>query len=270
MRVALIQLAYGDDESMPQRVTRAADLVRAQSGHDLVVLPELWAPTGFDYTRWADAAQPVDGPIAQEMAAAARDAGVTLHAGSIVERPRDGEVGSDGRGMWNTSLVFTPAGELTATYRKIHRFGFAEGEPAHIDAGEELVVVDLPAGEGDSLRAGLATCYDLRFPEMFRLLLDRGAEVFVAPAAWPLKRVEAWRLMVQARAAEDQCFVIGCNTAGTHAGFEMGGHSMVVAPTGEILAEAGEGEEVLSVEFDPGQVAKARSSFPVLADRRLG
>ncbi|MCE1178035.1 MAG: carbon-nitrogen family hydrolase [Micrococcales bacterium] len=269
MRVALIQLAYGDEETIEARTERAAALVRAQAGHDLVVLPELWGATGFDYTRWDDAAQPVDGPIAQAMAAAAREAGVTLHAGSIIERPSDGETGSDGRGMWNTSLVFTPQGELAATYRKIHRFGFAEGEPAHIDAGEELTILDLPAGEGSSLRAGLATCYDLRFPEMFRLLLDRGAEVFVVPAAWPMKRVEAWRMMAQARAAEDQCIVIACNTGGTHAGFEMGGHSMVVAPTGEILAEAGDGEHVLSVEIDPGVVARARSSFPVLADRRL-
>src|SRR6476661_9138072 len=124
MRVAVVQVAYGDDEPVEARVERVADLVRAQRGHDLVVLPELWGPGGFAYREWEQRAQPVDGPIGQAMSAAARDAGVMLHAGSIVERPADGETGPEGRGLWNTSLVFSAQGELVATYRKIHRFGF--------------------------------------------------------------------------------------------------------------------------------------------------
>jgi predicted amidohydrolase len=200
------------------------------------------------------------------MAAAARDAGVMLHAGSIVERPTSGEQGPEGRGLWNTSLVFSPAGELVATYRKIHRFGFGAGEPRLMDAGEEIVLVDLPGGEG---RAGLSTCYDLRFPELYRRQLDAGATAFVIPAAWPMARVRHWTLLAHARAVEDQCVVIACNTAGTHAGTEMGGHSQVVLPTGEALAMAGSQEQVLSVDVDLSVVADYRASFPVLADRRL-
>ena len=266
MRVAVIQVAYGDDESVQARVERVAAMVRQQAGHDLVVLPELWAPGGFAYREWDERAEPVDGPTAQAMAAAARDAGVMLHAGSIVERPADGETGPEGRGLWNTSLVFTPDGELAATYRKIHRFGFGAGEPRLMDAGEDVVLVDLPGGEG---RAGLSTCYDLRFPELYRRQLDEGATAFIIPAAWPMARVRHWTLLAHARAIEDQCVVIACNTAGTHAGTEMGGHSQVIMPTGDAVAVAGSEEQVLSVDIDLGAVTDYRESFPVLADRRL-
>ncbi|GAB3074532.1 MULTISPECIES: carbon-nitrogen family hydrolase [unclassified Phycicoccus] len=266
MRVAVLQVAYGDDEPMDDRVERVAALVREQQGHDLVVLPELWAPGGFSYREWAGRAQPVDGPIGTAMAAAARDAGVMLHAGSIVERPGDGETGPEGRGLWNTSLVYAADGSLVATYRKIHRFGFGAGEPRLMDAGEDVVLVDLPGGAG---RAGLSTCYDLRFPELYRRQLDAGATAFVVPAAWPAARVRHWTLLAHARAIEDQCVVIACNTAGTHAGTEMGGHSQVISATGEALAMAGTSEEVLSVEVDMDAVTTWREQFPVLQDRRL-
>lgn len=266
MRVAVLQIGYGDDEPMSERIDRVADLVRAQAGHDLVVLPELWAPGGFSYREWADRAQPVDGPIGAAMSAAARDARVMLHAGSIVERPSSGEVGSDGRGLWNTSLVYAADGSLVATYRKIHRFGFGSGEPSLMDAGEDIVLVDLPDGAG---RAGLSTCYDLRFPELYRRQLDAGATVFIVPAAWPAARVRHWTLLSHARAIENQCVVIACNTAGTHAGTTMGGHSQVISATGEALAMAGSGEEVLSVDLDLATVSTWREEFPVLQDRRL-
>jgi predicted amidohydrolase len=267
MKVALIQLAYGDDESVADRTARVTELVRAQAGHDLVVLPELWSAGGFDYRHWDERAQSVDGSVAQALSAAARDAGVTLHGGSIVER---GAPAADGdHGVWNTSLVFAPTGELVATYRKIHRFGFGEGEPSLMDAGDDLVVVDVPVADGDPVPVGLSTCYDLRFPELYRRLLNRGAEVFVIPAAWPRRRVGHWTLLGQARAVEDQCVVLQCNTAGTHARHEMGGHSQVVDATGKVLATAGLGEEVLSVEFDTAVTLDWRRDFPVLRDRRL-
>jgi predicted amidohydrolase len=118
-------------------------------------------------------------------------------------------------------------------------------------------------------RLGLATCYDLRFPEMFRALLDGGAEVVLMPAAWPAKRVYHWRLLTLARAVENQSYVVACNTAGTHAGVPMGGGSMVVDPWGDVLAEGGTGEEVLVADLDLELLRSTRESFPVLADRRL-
>lgn len=284
MKVALIQLAYGDEESVADRVDRVAALVRQQRGHDLVVLPELWAAGGFDYMLWETRAETPHGAVAAAMAAAARDAQVTLHAGSIVETSSDGTTGPEGKDLWNTSLVFDRIGVLQATYRKIHRFGFGAGEPRLMEAGEQIVVTDIPTGRpggsgrpgrsGSSgnqatVRAGLSTCYDLRFPELYRAQLDRGAKVFIIPAAWPRARVQHWTLLAHARAIENQCVVIACNTAGTHAGHEMGGHSQVVMPTGEAIAMAGLGEEVLSVDVDLDAVDVVRESFPVLRDRRL-
>lgn len=282
MRIALVQLAYDDAETLPDRVDRVTGLLRSLGGHDLVVLPELWGAGGFSYRQWSDRAQDVKGPISAALSAAARDAGVFLHGGSLVERPSSGERGIDGHDLWNTSVLYDAQGELLATYRKIHRFGFAGGEPTLMDAGTDLVQVDVPVesrdrsfpGDPDSagsppLVAALSTCYDLRFPELYRAQLDRGAEAFVIPAAWPMARIEAWRLLLRARAVENQCFVIGCNTAGTHARTQMGGYSAVVAPTGEVLAEAGDGEQVLSLDIDPDAVRATREAFPVLADRRL-
>src|SRR5471030_2360107 len=170
MRIAVIQLGYDDLEPVADRVTRAADLVRAQAGHDFVVLPELWAPGGFSYEQWDERAESVDGPIASAMSEAARDAGLMLHAGSIVERPADGARGPEGKGLWNTSLVFAADGTLAATYSKIHRFGFGRGEPALMEAGDALSLVDVPDSSpaDGTVRAALSTCYDLRFPELYR------------------------------------------------------------------------------------------------------
>jgi len=292
MKVALVQLAYGDDEPVADRVDRAAELVRAQRGHDLVVLPELWAPGGFSYKLWSRRAETLDGPIATAMSAAARDAGVVLHAGSIVEQVAPGgDPGPQGRGRWNTSLLFGADGSLLASYRKVHRFGFGEGEPRLLEAGGEIVTADVPRPDAadtdpaverstphlsgavtvpsDVVRVGLATCYDLRFPELFRRLLDSGAQIVVVPAAWPAARVEHWTLLGRARAIENQLFVVQVNTAGTHSGHEMGGHSQVVGPWGDVLAEAGTDEQVLSVDIDVDGLDGVRVRFPVLADRRL-
>lgn len=269
MRVHVLQVAYGDDEPVSARVERVAELVAGQHGAELVVLPELWAPTGFGYQGWAAAAESLRGPTITAIAKAAQRIGATVHAGSIVEQAQPGaELGSEGRGRWNTSVLIGPDGEIRASYRKVHRFGFADGEPSLIEAGEDLVTAEVETASG-AVRLGLATCYDLRFPEQFRLLLDAGASVFVVPAAWPARRVEHWRVLSRARAIENQCAMIACNTGGTHAGIAMGGHSQVVSATGEVLAEAGTGEEVLIADVDTVAIADWRTAFPVLADRRL-
>jgi predicted amidohydrolase len=268
MRVHVLQVAYGDTEPTSERVERVAAMVREQRGADLVVLPELWAHGGFDYRHWAERAEPVDGPVMDAMAKAARDAGVILHAGSIVERPAGADHGPQGRGLWNTSVLIGPDGERLAVYRKIHRFGFGAGEPLLLEAGEDIVALPLTLA-GAEVTTGLATCYDLRFPELFRRLVDVGARLVLVPAAWPVARVEAWTLLGRARAIEDQVLLVQCNTAGTHAGVTMGGRSQVVDATGAVLAQAGDAEEVLAVDVDLAAVDDWRQRFPVLADRRL-
>lgn len=258
MLASLIQIAVNPDESVNSRRERAASLVVAQRGADLVVLPELWPVGAFAYTAFADEAEPLQGPTHDIMAKAAAEAGVWLHAGSFVERAEDGT-------LYNTSLVFSPEGERAASYRKIHRFGFDKGEAVMMKAGEELVTVALP-----ETTLGLATCYDLRFPEQFRGLIDAGAETLIVAAGWPERRRSHWTLLAQARAVENQAYVLAVGSSGTHAGVEQAGHSIVVDPWGEVLAEAGAAEEVLSVEFDPTKATTTREQFPALKDRRLG
>ncbi|MEP9362789.1 carbon-nitrogen family hydrolase [Nocardioides sp. CN2-186] len=268
--VALVQVGYGDEESLVERVDRVCDWVQRLGRADLVILPELWAHGGFASSTWASSAETLTGATVGRLTELARDAATWIHAGSIIERAVEGGPrGPLGRGLWNTSLLLSPTGEIRTTYRKIHRFGFGEGEPQLLEAGEEVAVANLEWDEGRSVRIGLATCYDLRFPELFRSLAERGAEVVALPAAWPMPRVEHWRLLGQARAIENQTWVLQCNTAGTHSGIEMGGHSRVVAPTGEVLAELGAGEDVLTATLDLDMVDRVRQDFPVLADRRL-
>ncbi|MFB6555940.1 carbon-nitrogen family hydrolase [Streptomyces sp. NPDC056405] len=258
MRASLLQIAVNEDESAEVRRVRAAALVRDQAGADLVVLPELWTTGAFAFEEFGARAEPIEGPTYEAMAKAASDAGVWLHAGSIPERGPDGQ-------LYNTSLVFSPSGDLAASYRKIHRFGFDKGEAVLMGAGREPVTVRLP-----ETTLGVATCYDLRFPELFRSLVDAGAETLVVPAGWPERRRSHWTLLAQARAVENQAFVLACGTAGTHAGVPQAGHSIVVDPWGEVLAEAGADEEILTVEFDPAKVARTREQFPALKDRVLG
>ncbi|MEU9051238.1 carbon-nitrogen family hydrolase [Streptomyces sp. NPDC048384] len=258
MRASLLQIDVNEGESVESRRLRVASLVREQAGADLVVLPELWTTGAFAYEDFGSGAEPLEGPTYEVMAKAASDAGVWLHAGSIPERDPDGP-------LYNTSLVFSPSGDLAAAYRKIHRFGFDKGEAVLMGAGDELVTVRLP-----ETTLGVATCYDLRFPELFRGLVDAGAETLVVPAGWPERRRAHWTLLAQARAVENQAFVLACGTAGTHAGVPQAGHSIVVDPWGEVLAQAGAGEQVLTVEFDPGKVAVTRDQFPALKDRMLG
>lgn len=257
MRIDLLQLAPDYDTSPDVRRAAVIGAVRACAGADLVVLPELWPQGGFIYQRWAEEAEPVDGPTVAALGEVARELGAHVHGGSIIERDDAGR-------LYNTSVLLGPDGSLLATYRKIHLFGFAEGEPALLTAGGAVVVVETPLGP-----LGLATCYDLRFPELFRGLVDAGAELVLLPAAWPAARVGHWSLLARARAVEDQLVVVAVNTAGVQAGKTMGGCSVVVDAQGVVLAEAGTGAETLSVEVDLAEVRAWRERFPVLADRRL-
>ncbi|QYX78773.1 carbon-nitrogen family hydrolase [Streptomyces akebiae] len=258
MRASLIQIGVDEDESVDSRRRRVAALVRDQDDADLVVLPELWTTGAFAFESFAEAAEPLEGATYEAMAKAASDTGVWLHAGSIPERDPDGT-------LYNTSLVFSPSGDLAAVYRKIHRFGFDKGEAVLMGAGSDLVTLRL-----SETTVGIATCYDLRFPELFRGLVDAGAEMFVLSAGWPERRRSHWTLLAQARAVENQAYVLACGTAGTHAGVPQAGHSIVVDPWGEVLAEAGPDEEVLTVDLDPTRVATTREQFPALKDRLLG
>lgn len=257
MRVSLIQLSVDSSDSADERRHRAASLVRGRTGDDLVVLPELWAAGAWSYDHWGRDAEGVDGPTAEVMSAAAREAGAWLHAGSIVERDGDGT-------LYNTALLFDRAGDLRGSYRKIHRYGFDTGEATMMGGGRDIVTVPTDFGV-----IGLAICYDLRFPELFRGLLSAGAELIVVPAAWPAARLSHWQLLTRTRALEEQVFLLACDAVGTHGGMQQAGHSMVIDPWGTVLGEARTGEETATVDVDMAEVARIRSELPVLRDRVL-
>ncbi len=255
-RVALVQLEVSDDEAPAQRVDRVAALVAGLGDVDLAVLPELWHVGAFDLDAAREHAEPLDGPIVTSMREAARSAGIWLHAGSFAELAHGHR--------YNTSVVIDPSGDVLATYRKQHLFGWEDGEPSVMTAGDALVVLPTPLGA-----TGLATCYDLRFPELFRRLVDSGTETFLIASGWPMPRIEHWSILARARAIENQAWVVACNTAGTHHGVAMGGRSVVVDPRGTVVAEAGVDEEILYADVDPALTQQWRRDFPVLADRRL-
>lgn len=256
--IALVQLDVSEKEPVDDRVARALELVAETAADaDIVVLPELWHVGAFDLDGAREHAEPLDGPLVTSLRATALDACTWVHAGSYAERDAEGRT-------YNTSLVLGPDGQLAATYRKIHLFGFDGGEATVMTAGDELVVVDTVCGP-----TGIATCYDLRFPELFRGLVDRGALVTLIASGWPSARISHWSVLARARAIENEMVIAACNAAGTHAGVTMGGRSVIVDAAGEVLAEAGTGEEVIAASVDLDEVAAWREAFPVLRDRRL-
>ncbi len=256
MRVTLLQLEVDASVPYADRVAAVCEQVAACRDTDLVLLPELWATTYFAFDDYAATAEPLDGPTRSALAAAARAAGVHLHGGSIVQR--------DGDRLFNTSLLFGPDGSLLGTYRKVHLFGYGSRETALLTPGTEVGAVPTALGT-----LALSTCYDLRFPELYRLQVDGGAELFLVGAAWPAARAAHWQLLLRARALENQCFLAACGAAGRQGEVVLSGRSAVVDPWGTVLVEGGGDAGTLRVEVDLGEVARARKDFPALADRRL-
>lgn len=267
MRVVLAQVASPAAEPVARRRERVGQMLADAAGADLVVLPELWPCGYFAFDRYADLAEPLHG----DTIAAAREWAIRLrchvHLGSFVERgvgsaPPDATP-PDAR-LHNTAVLLDPAGRVVHVYRKVHVFGYRSLEARLLTAGDGVSVADTPFGS-----FAATTCYDLRFPELWRALVDAGATTVAVPAAWPAARQEHWRLFTATRAVEQQLFVLACNAVGTQGEVGLGGGSRVVDPWGTVLAEADDREGLTWCEVDPATVAKVRAEFPVLADRRL-
>ncbi|WP_115789903.1 carbon-nitrogen family hydrolase [Arthrobacter silvisoli] len=266
MDIALVQLSSPDNETQAQRIERAEALLREQRGADLIVLPELWSAGYFHFKQYPGLSESVDGPTVAMCTAVAKELQSYVHVGSIVERVAGTANNGASEGalpvLRNTSILVSPQGNVAHKYSKLHVFGYKSLEAELLTPGDSLPVAGTPFGQ----IAG-TTCYDLRFPGLWSELSVRGADIVVVPAAWPAARREHWRLLTSARAVEHQVFVLACNAAGVQEGVELGGTSRVVDPAGRLLAEAGDGEEVLRVGIDPGAVQAVRSEFPVIADR---
>ena len=253
MKVTSIQLERRA-MSKADATAHALALVDRSAASDLILLPEMWPSGFFCFDRYPLDAEPIDGPVVKAFRDKAKAIGSHILMGSFVER--------DEQGLYNTSLLIDPGGNLAARYRKIHLFGYQSRERDLLTRGTEVVVVDTPWG-----KVGLATCYDLRFPEQFRKMVDLGAVVFLVVSAWPAARLEPWVLFNRVRAMENQAFLISSNCAGEDAESRYAGNSMVVDPLGTVLARGDETECLISADIDTDQVASVRNEFSALHDR---
>lgn len=259
MRAHLVQmdLAWEDRAENHRQLLRLLNTVPRLSGSgDLVILPEMF-DTGFSFNleQTADS----DGFTFEFLCETARHFGITLHGSRTV-------LGPDRRGR-NRVTVAAPDGSVLIEYDKIHPFSF--GRESEFFTGGVDVVIYPWTQQGETLTVCPAICYDLRFPELFRLGMLRGAELFALGANWPAPRKLHRRALSVARAIENQAFMLSVNRSGKDPHLDYAGGSLAIGPTGEVLAEAGETEEILTVEIDPAAVRDWRAKFPAWRDAKL-
>jgi predicted amidohydrolase len=268
LRVAAVQMNSHDDVAKNLEATSARVGEAAAAGAKLVVLPENFAFMGGTDEQRRDVAEPIegDGPIMTTLRALAKQHRLTLIGGGMPERT------ADPMRPHNTSVVVGEDGSVLARYRKIHLFDVEVGdgqtyaESAAVTPGEGPVAVDVPP-----VRVGLSVCYDLRFPELYRRLVDLGATVLTVPAAFTLLTgKDHWHVLLRARAIESQAYVIAAAQWGKHPkGRQTFGKSLIVDPWGDVIAQASEGEGIVVTEIDPARVERVRASLPSLRHRRL-
>ena len=262
LSVTLLQMNSG--AKVAENLQRIETHLQQVPDTDLVVLPEVATCRGGkeDYQRSAEA---LDGPTATAFQQLAKTLNAWILVGSLIERAEEA--------IHNTSLLLDRSGRQVAAYRKMHLFeahledGQVIRESDFYSPGMEPVLVDL-----EGWRCGMAICYDLRFPELFRHYAGQGADVLLVPSDFTQRTgVAHWETLLRARAIENQCFVIAPDQCGENqvTGIESYGHSMVVGPWGDVLAEAGSEECLLQVKLDPVEIRKTRSRIPVLNHRRL-
>jgi deaminated glutathione amidase len=262
LRAAAVQLNSTNDKA--RNLAAAERLVRAAAGEgaELVALPEKWNLLAAG-EELAAGAEPLDGPSLAAARAWARELGIHLLAGSVAERGEGGKAS-------NTSVLIGPGGEDLAVYRKIHMFdvdagGVSYRESEYEQAGEEIVT-----GPVGGLIAGLSVCYDLRFPELFRILALRGARLLAVPSAFTLATGrDHWEVLLRARAIENQAFVLAPNQVGkAPPHFDSCGRSAIVDPWGVVLASAPDAECFVAADLDLAAQDRVRESLPSLANRR--
>jgi deaminated glutathione amidase len=265
VRVAAVQLNSNGDKD--RNLATAERLVRAAAadGAELVALPEKWNLLAGG-EELAAGAEPLDGPSLTAARGWARELGVHLLAGSISERGEEGEKAS------NTSVLIGPAGEDLAVYRKIHMFDVDAGGVSYRESEFERPGEELVAAELGGLSLGMTVCYDLRFPELFRILALRGARVIAVPSAFTLATGrDHWEVLLRARAIENQLFVLAPNQVGeAPPHYSSFGRSLIADPWGVVLATAPDGECFVAAELDFAAQDRVRESLPSLANRRPG
>jgi len=266
---AVVQLSCTSDETANWESARGLIERAAAHGAELVATPENTNYLG-PHEEKVRRAEPLDGATATRFGELARRLGIHLLLGSFNEKS------DEPRRCYNTSVLFSPEGKILAAYRKIHLFdvdvsesgGVRFAESATCKPGAEVVVADTALG-----RIGLSICYDLRFPELYRALVDRGAEILTIPSAFTLATgKDHWQPLLRARAIETQCYVLAAAQHGEHddAGLKASwGHAMIVDPWGLPVATAADGPGLACAEIDLARVARVRRAIPVAQHRRV-
>lgn len=265
MRAAAVQLNSSDDKASNLDAAEALVRQAAADGAGLVVLPEKFNLLGAPQHLRAGA-EPLDGPTVAWACRLASELALWLVAGSFAELV-DGD-----RHLRNTSVLCGPDGDRHAVYRKIHMFDVDVGGKQYRESETEAAGEEIVLAEADGIELGMTICYDLRFPELFRILAVRGARAFALPAAFTVPTGRAhWDVLVRARAIENQAFVIAAGQVGDHpGGYSSYGHSMIVDPWGNVLAEAAgdAGECVVVADLDLAEQDRVREQLPSLENRR--
>ena len=270
---ACVQLCSTTDQT--RNLDAAERFIRraASLGAELIATPENTAFLGPQFHK-VELAEPLSGPTTERLRALAAELSVLLLVGGLAEQRRlpDGQV--DRRRCYNTSLLLGPAGDIIASYRKMHLFdvdvpgGLTIRESDTIAAGDQVVVADTRLG-----RIGLSICYDLRFPELYRAMVDQGADIIAVPSAFTLTTgKDHWHALLRARAMETQCWVLAPAQWGSHddAGKRQSyGHSLIIDPWGVVVADKGHGEGLCLAEIDAERTAQVRRAIPVRDHRRL-
>ncbi|MGD6801716.1 carbon-nitrogen family hydrolase [Rossellomorea aquimaris] len=256
LRIACLQIdiQYGRPEENRKNVSQEFQkLFEKEKKLDVVVLPELWT-TGYDLTRLDKISDDEGKESIEFLSGLAQKYSINIVGGSVAKK--------SGENITNTLYSFDRSGNLLGEYSKVHLFKLMD-EHHYLSAGNTSGAVTI-----EGVPSAAFICYDIRFPEWMRTHTAGGAEVLYVAAEWPLARVYHWRTLLLARAIENQCYVVACNRSGSDPNNEFGGHSMIIDPWGEIIAEAGEGEEVIVSELDLDKVKQVRKQIPIFQDRR--
>ncbi|CAG9620548.1 Omega-amidase YafV [Sutcliffiella rhizosphaerae] len=253
-KIACIQfdIAFGNPEANIDKVYKLLK-VAGEEKPDIIVLPELWS-TGYDLERLNKIADSGGFVTTKLLKSAAKELGVHIVGGSIAKKTN--------KGIYNTMLTVNNDGEVVGEYSKLHLFRLMD-EHHYLQPGKTDGMFQL-----DGEHCAGFICYDIRFPEWIRAHTTKDAKAIFVVAEWPLARVEHWRTLLIARAIENQCFVIACNRSGADPNNAFAGHSMIINPWGEVLAEAGVGEEIITATVDLAKVDEVRKKIPIFEDRR--
>lgn len=250
--LAQIDIALGDTVT---NLAKATEWIAeaAQRKSNLIIFPELWS-TGYDLLQAEHLASQMEHGFIPQLANLAAQHQIWL-SGSTLVFNKDGKPA-------NRAILFDEKGEIVAWYDKIHLFGLMQ-EDQYLAPGEKLTLAQTPWGD-----VGLSICYDLRFPELFRYYALAGAKMIFLPSEWPHPRLAHWQTLMRARAIENQLYVLACNRVGQDRANTFCGHSAIIGPKGEIIAEAEEDETLLTATIDLAEVNATRAHMPVFKDRR--